>query len=565
MKQFLKEVVDILREGSDLTEEEIKGLIETPPDPQLGDYAFSCFVLAKKLRKPPDIIAEGLSRRLKPREYISQIKNAGPYINFTVDRSKFTEAVLREIFTGRDSFGDWEVGSGKTVVVDFSSPNIAKPFGIGHLRSTVIGNSICKLYESLGYKCIRINHLGDWGTQFGKLITAYKRWGEEKCLEEDPVGYLYDLYVRFHAEAQRDGSLEDEAREWFKRLEEGDREATHLWSRFKDISLMEFQRIYDQLEIGFDSYTGESFYNAMIDETIERLRAAGLVRESQGALIVDLEKYGMPPCLLRKKDGSTLYATRDIAAALYRFRTYHFDRMIYVVGADQKLHFQQVFKVLDLMGCNWVENCVHVPFGLIRFGQERMSTRKGNIVLLEDVFRKAVELTVEIMEEKNPALKGKEGIAKDVGIGAIIFADLSSKRMKNVDFEWDKVLNFNGETGPYVQYTHARFSSVLRKYGKEVDGDFDPSVLSEDPAFDVTRNLGRFPDIVKRSADEYEPSLMTNYLLDLCGAANRFYNSCRVLTRDPRITNARILLVYCVRTVLNKGLNLLGIKAPDEM
>ena len=565
-EKIVREEVASILKNAGLNPVEIKAGLSTPPSPELGDYSFNCFLLSKE---SPKAAAEDLVKRLNPQKYVKKIQTAGPYINFTVDKEKFAALVLKEIFTVESSYGNWELGAGKTVVVDFSSPNIAKPFGVGHLRSTVIGNSICKLYESLGYTCIGINHLGDWGTQFGKLIVAYRKWGKEKQLKVKPVQQLYDLYVKFHAEAQKDKSLEEEARDWFRSLEDGEQEATRLWRWFRDISLKEFQRIYDILNIHFDSYAGESFYNSMLTEAINKLKTAGLAQESQGALIVDLERFGMSPCLLRKTDGSTLYATRDIAAVMYRFDTYGFDKMIYVVGADQKLYFRQIFKVLELLGYPWADPdanaLVHVPFGLVRFGTGKMSTRKGNVVFLEEVFQKAVELTEKIIEEKNPELEDKRKIATQVGIGAIVFNDLSNKRMKDVDFSWDRMLNFNGQTGPYVQYTYARFSSVLRKYGRQVDDNVNLSLLNSDMETEIVRLLSRFPETVKHAADEYEPSVVTTYLLDLCEASNRFYNHFRVLSEDLETSKTRVLLVWCIRTVLGKGLSLLGMETPERM
>ncbi len=560
--KIVREEVATILKNAGLNPAEIKAGLGTPPSPELGDYSFNCFLLSKK---SPEAAAEDLVKKLNPQKYVKKIQTTGPYINFTVDKEKFTGLVLKEIFTLESSYGNRELGAGKTVVVDFSSPNIAKPFGVGHLRSTVIGNSICKLYESLGYTCIGINHLGDWGTQFGKLIVAYQKWGKEKQLKAKPVQHLYDLYVKFHTEAEKDKSLEEEARDWFRSLEDGEQEATRLWHWFRDISLKEFQRIYDILNIHFDSYAGESFYNSMLPETITKLKTAGLAQESQGALIVDLERFGMSPCLLRKTDGSTLYATRDIAAAMYRFDTYGFDKMIYVVGADQKLYFRQIFKVLELLGCPWADTLVHTPFGLVRFGTGKMSTRKGNVIFLEEVFQKAVDLTEKIIEEKNPDLEDKREIATQVGIGAIVFNDLSTKRIKDVDFSWDRMLNFNGETGPYVQYTYARFSSVLRKYGRQVDDKVNLNLLNSDMETEIVRLLSRFPETVKHAADEYEPSVVTTYLLDLCEASNRFYNHFRVLSEDLETSKTRVLLVWCIRTVLGKGLRLLGMETPERM
>jgi arginyl-tRNA synthetase len=454
---------------------------------------------------------------------------------------------------------------GKTVVVDYSSPNIAKPFGVGHLRSTVIGNALYRIYDHLGYRVMRINHLGDWGTQFGKLIVAFKRWGNEMDLTTHAIQTLYDLYVRFHTEVDTHPELDDEARDWFKRLEDGDPEARAIWQRFRDLSLREFARIYERLGISFDSQAGESFYEPYLDQTIERIRQAGLVSISDEALIVDLGPYKMPPCLLRKKDEATLYATRDLAAAMYRHETYGFLKMLYVVGADQRLHFQQVFKVLELMGFPWAKDCVHVDFGLIRFHDEKMGTRRGNIIFLEDVLDRAVELAEHIVHEKNPELPNKRQVAEAVGIGAVIFTDLSTRRVKDVNFEWEKVLTFEGETGPYVQYTHARACSVLRKADQALSAAVDYCHLTQDEAFDIVRLLADYPVVLQRAAENYEPFFVTDYLLTLSERFNKYYHNYRILTDDAAVREARLGLVKGVQIVLESGLTLLGIQAPEEM
>ncbi|HHT9124171.1 MAG TPA: arginine--tRNA ligase, partial [Candidatus Wunengus sp. YC63] len=449
--------------------------------------------------------------------------------------------------------------------IDYSSPNIAKHLAVHHLRSALIGSAIYNIYKTLGYRCIGINHLGDWGTQFGQLIVAYKKWGSEDTHTSYTVTDLNNLYVKFHQEAEKNTALEDEAREWFKKLEAGNSEAKELWQRFKDISLKEFQKIYDMLGIHFDAFVGESFYNTMVEDTVTRIKEKGLTRISEQALIVDLETYNMPPCLLRKKDDATLYATRDIAAAEYRKKTYNFAKMVYVVGSEQKLHFKQVFKVLALMGYDWANHCVHVDFGLMKFKDGKMSTRKGKVVLLEDLLIEAVERIKEIIEAKNPSLENKENVAQDVGIGAVIFADLSAKRNKDVVFDWDEALNFEGETGPYVQYTHARLCSILRKYGRPVTADIPFELLKEDETIILIKNLWRFPSVILKAAELYEPSLISNYLIDVCGNLNRFYNAHRVLSDDGELTKARILLVDSTRQVIKNGLNILGIRAPERM
>jgi len=565
MNKFIEQIIVILQQQVDLPKEELENLVEVPPDEKLGDYAFPCFVLSKKLRKAPEKIAEELAQKLKLTDLIEEVYSIGPYINFKVNKIKLAEFVLSEIFDKGESYGSDEIGKGKTIVIDFSSPNIAKPFGIGHLRTTMIGNALYHIHKKLGFTVVRINHLGDWGTQFGKVILAYKMWGDEKEFLKDPISTLYDLYVRFHKEEEKDPKLEEEARAWFKKLEDGNKEATQLWEKFRECSLKEFDRVYQMLGIEFDSYAGESFYNQFMDQTIEELKAKGLAEISQNALIVNLEKFNLPPCLLKKKDEATLYATRDITAAIYRYNTYHFHKNLYVVGTAQKLHFQQVFKVLELMGYAWAKDCVHVDFGWIKFKQEMMSTRKGNIVLLEDVLNKSIQLALKIIKEKNPDLENKEKVAYDVGIGAVVFADLSTRRNKDIDFDWDQALSFDGETGPYVQYTHARLCSLMRKYGKPIKKDVNHRIFSTDEESRLIKLLEDYPRKIKQSAEAYEPSIICSYLIDLCSTFNRFYQKQRIITEDGILTDARMLLVKGVKAVLKSGLSILGIKAPERM
>jgi arginyl-tRNA synthetase len=565
MSQFIKEIIDILKERTGLPEKKIEELIEIPPDQSLGDYAFPCFALAKKLKKSPQQIASKLASESKPQGSIQKITAFGPYLNFEVKKDKLAEFVLKKIHREKDSYGSDKIGKRKAIVIDFSSPNIARPFGIAHLRSTVIGNALYKIFTKLGFKVIRVNHLGDWGTQFGKLIVAYKRWGDEKEISSDPIASLFNLYVRFHDEAEKDRSLEDEAREWFRKLEKGDREATSLWKRFKKYSMDEFERIYKMLDISFDYYAGESFYNELIDQTVEKITKSGLTEISQDALVIKLDEYNFPPCLIRKKDEATLYATRDITAAIYRYETYKFFKNIYVVGTAQKLHFQQVFKVLELLGYGWAKDMVHVDFGWVKFKQEMMSTRKGNIVLLEDVLNKSIELALKIIEEKNPALQNKREVAYQVGIGAVIFADLSVRRNKDIDFDWDKALSFEGETGPYLQYTHARLCSLVSKYGKSVNDKVDYSAFQSIEEIALIKLLDSFPQKIKQAADTYEPYLISSYLIELCSLFNRFYQKERVITEDDQKTKAKMFLVSGILVVLALGLNLLGIKAPERM
>ncbi len=565
MNKFVEEIIKVISKQVDLPEDQIKDLVEIPPDEKLGDYAFPCFVLTKKLKKTPNQIAGELALRLKATELIQEIYSIGPYVNFKVDKSKLAEFVLTQIFEQDTDYGSDDVGKGKTIVIDFSSPNIAKPFGIGHLRTTVIGHALYHIFKKLGFSVVRINHLGDWGTQFGKVILAYRMWGDEKEFLKDPISTLYDLYVRFHREAEEKPKLDEEARVWFKKLEDGDKEASELWKKFRDYSLQEFNRVYEMLGIEFDSYPGESFYNKFMDQTVEQIKAKGLAEISQDALIVKLEQYDLPACLLKKKDEATLYATRDIAAAIYRYNTYHFYKSLYVVGSAQRLHFQQVFKVLELMGYKWATDCVHVDFGWIKFKQVMMASRKGNIILLEDVLNKSIQLARKIIEEKNPDLENKEEVAKDVGIGAVIFADLSTRRNKDIDFDWDQVLSFDGETAPYVQYTHARLYSLMRKYGKPVHQEIDYKVFSTDEESILIKLLEDFPRRVRFAAEGYEPAFICSFLIDLCSTFNRFYQKHRIITDDERSSSARMFLVKTIQVTVKSGLSLLGIKAPERM
>jgi arginyl-tRNA synthetase len=565
MKVFVDDIVQFLKGHVPLDEVALAQAIEVPPSIQLGDYAFPCFPLAKTLRKAPPVIANELAAAFRPTALVKEARATGPYINFFVDRVAYNQAGLSAVLAQGNGYARSTEGEGKTVVIDYSSPNIAKPFGVGHLRTTVIGNALYRIYDHLGYGVIRINHLGDWGTQFGKLIVAFKRWGDETDLATHPIQTLYDLYVRFHSEVETQPELDDEAREWFRRLEDGDPEARAIWQRFRDLSLQEFSRIYERLGIGFDSLAGESFYEPYLDQTIERIRQAGLVSVSDQALIVDLRPYNMPPCLLRKRDEATLYATRDLAAALYRHETYAFWKMLYVVGADQRLHFQQVFKVIDLMGFPWANDCVHVDFGLIRFNDEKMGTRRGNIIFLEDVLDRAVELAEQIVDEKNPTLPNKREVAEAVGIGAVVFTNLSTRRVKDVNFEWEKVLTFEGETGPYVQYTHARACSVLRKADQPVRADADCAPLTQDEEFELVRLLADYPAVLRRAAESYEPFFVTDYLLTLSERFNKYYHNYRILTDEAAVREARLLLVKSVQLVIQSGLHILGMKAPEEM
>lgn len=565
MNEFVREIIDILRQKVDLPFEELERTIEVPPEEKMGDYAFPCFILSKKLKKAPDKIASELAAQLQPKDLIEKIYSIGPYVNFRVSKEKLAQVVLSQISEQGESYGGDESGKGNTIVIDFSSPNIAKPFGVGHLRSTVIGNALYNLHKSLGYKCVGINHLGDWGTQFGKLIVAFRKWGDEKKLKSDPINTLYDLYVEFHKKAEQDPSLDEESRIWFKKLEDGEKEATDLWKGFKDYSLKDFQKVYKMLGIEFDSYAGESFYNEFMDSTVDQIKKAGLTKVSQDALIVDLEQYNLPACLLRKKDEATLYATRDITAAVYRYQTYRFHKLLYVVGAAQRVHFQQIFKVLELMGYPWAKDLVHVDFGWVLFKEKVMSTRRGTIVFLEDVLNRSVDLALKIIQEKNPDLENREKVAFDVGIGAVVFASLSTRRQKDVNFDWKDVLNFEGQSGPYLQYTHARLCSLMRKYGKPVPKEVNFALLNTEEEHTIVKSLLDYPGQIRLAAESYEPSIICSYLLDLCSAFNRFYQKERIITADDDSTRVRMLLVKGIQTVVKSGLALLGIKAPERM
>lgn len=564
MQTFRDEITNLLSGLLSLDRQQVEDDLETPPNPELGDFAFPCFKLAKQLKNSPAKIATDLAEKLPAGELFERVEARGPYINFFCSRKKLAELTVATVLEEENRYGCLPLGEGKAVVIDFSAPNIAKPFGIGHLRSTVIGNSLYRIYKALGYRSIGINHLGDWGTQFGKLIVAYLTWGEDERLEEEPITYLYELYVKFHREAEANPSLEEEARAWFKKLEDGDKQAQKLWQRFRDLSLTEFKRVYAILNVSFDSYQGESFYNEMLDDTVHSVEKQGLTRMSEGALIVELEQDGMPPCLLRKQDGATLYATRDLCAAIYRQQMYQFDRMLYVVGADQALHFQQVFTVLKKMGHHWAQNCLHIPFGLIRFKEGKMSTRQGTLVFLEDVLDRAMELAGQIIQEKNPSLENKAVVARQVGVGAVIFGDLSNDRVKDIDFDWEKILDFSGETAPYIQYSHARICSILRKAGTRSDS-FDAGLLVSEEEQVVVRSLARFSDAIVRAAETYKPSIVARYLIDLARDFNKFYHQCPVIQAEENVRNARLALIDAVRQVLVNGLWLLGIEAPKEM
>ena len=566
MQDFKIEVAQALKSKiEDLTLEEIVELIEIPPNSDMGDYAFPCFKLAKVFRKAPNMIASDLAENIAVEGAVSKVEPAGGYVNFFVNKSQLAKTVINDVLTKGKKYGHSDLGKDKTVVIDFSSPNIAKPFHIGHIRTTVIGNALYKIYDSQGYETVRVNHLGDYGTQFGKLIVAFKLWGSKEAVEANPIPELLKLYIQFHDEAEKHPEMEDEARAWFTKLENGDKEAKELWQWFRDESLKEFARVYDLLDIEFDSYNGESFYSDKMDRVIDIIKDKGLLEDSQGTNIVDLEAYNMPPALITKNDGSTLYMTRDLAAALYRKENYNFEKCIYVVGSQQSLHFQQLFKVLELVGFEWAKDMIHVPFGMVALEEGTMSTRKGRVVFLEDVLRQAIEKTKETMLEKNPNAQNVEEIAKQVGVGAVVFQELSNSRIKDYTFSWERTLSFEGETGPYVQYTHARCCSVLRKANEEVSTDIDYNLISDADSAEVLKLIASFNKQILVALRKNEPHIVTRFVLDLAQAFNKFYHENPILVEDAELRKARIALVAATRQTIENALALLGMGAPERM
>ena len=558
------QIVNLLSQNIEvLTSEEISQLIEIPPKPEMGDFAFPCFRLAKSYRKAPPMIAQDLKESIGDQAFLSEIKVVGGYLNFYVDKAQYAQQIIDKYTTVTD-YGCSDQGKDKTICIDYSSPNVAKNFHVGHLRTTIIGNSLYKIFSKLGYKVVRINHLGDWGTQFGKLIVAYKKWGSREAVEEKGIEELMDIYVKFHEEAEKDDSLNDEARAWFLKMEQGDEEALEIWQWFRDISLKEFMRVYNILGMEFDSFAGESFYRDKTADVIKRLTDDGLLKESQGAMIVPLDEYDMPPCIVAKKDGSSIYATRDLAAILYRKATYNFDRCLYVTGLEQKLHFAQVFKVIELMGNDYAKNLVHIPYGLVSLKSGKISSRKGNVIFAEDLLRESINKTTSIIEEKNPDIPDKEEVAKQVGIGAIIFNDLYNQRIKDVIFDWNKLLNFDGETGPYVQYTYARASSVLRKIG-EVPDTIDYTLLTDEASIGLLKEIERYPQVIKDAAERYEPSVIARYSIDLAHAFNKFYHECQINVEDETTKYTRTNVVKIARYIIKDALSLLGIQCPEQM
>ena len=562
MKQKVVEFISSYIE--ELTNEDIEKLLEIPPKPEMGDFAFPCFRLAKIYRKAPQMIAEDLKNQMEQAEFLSKIENNGGYLNFFVDKEQFAKEIIKQ--SSVPNFGGSTEGEGQTICIDYSSPNVAKNFHVGHLRTTIIGNSLYKIFSKLGYHVERINHLGDWGTQFGKLIVAYKKWGNKEEIERDGVEALMKIYVKFHEEAEKDESLNDEARAWFAKMEQGNEEALSIWQWFKDISLVEYKRTYKLLNMEFDSYNGESFYRDKTGAVVEELKEKNLLVESEGAYIVPLDEYNMAPCLITKKDGSSIYATRDLAAVLYRKKKYNFSKCIYVTGLEQKLHFAQFFKVIDLMGYDWADQLVHVPYGLVSLEGGKLSTRNGNVIYAEDILRESIDKIREIIEEKNPNLPDKDEVAHKVGIGAIIFNDLYNQRIKDVIFNWDKILNFDGETDPYVQYTYARAASVLRKAGiDQVGEDIDYSVITDDASMNLLKEISRYPEVVKDASEKMEPFIISRFAMSVAQAFNKFYHECQINVEDETIKMARLKIVVLTKTILKDALSLLGIDCPEQM
>lgn len=560
----IKGVLDAMVPEHGLTEEDVVSFFEYPPDSKLGDLAFPCFRLSKVMRRAPAAIASELKDRLSL-DCIDRIEPAGGYLNFFISDAYLTRDVLGRVLEMKETYGSSDVGKGKTVVFDYSSPNVAKPFHIGHLGTTVIGHSLKKLHEFAGYKCVGVNHLGDWGTQFGKMIVAFKRWGDRDLIEEKGIDELVALYVRFHAEAEKDESLNDEARAEFAKLEQGDEEDRALWKWFIEISIAEYKKTYRQLDIEFDSYCGESFYYDKLPDVIDELKAKGLLKLDEGASVVDLEEYGMPPCLILKSDGSSLYPARDIAAAIYRKKTYDFDKCVYVTDAGQHLHFMQFFKVLELMGYDWAKGLVHVPYGKVSINGAKLATRTGNVILLKDLFAQAIDKVEKIMDEKNPDLPDKHEKAVEVGVGAVVFYYLTNNRIKDINFVLEDALNFDGNTGPYAQYTYARTCSLLEKGAEYLNreiGDYTPNERERE----VLKTLAVFPERVLGALGEYEPSVITRWILDLCAAYNVFYHDCKILTAESEDARAfRMKISQAASYALGNAFGLICMKKTQKI
>ena len=540
----------------------ISNLLEQPKSSDLGDIAFPAFSLAKVERKAPQSIAADIAEKIDP-SHFEKVVATGPYVNFFLNKAKISDQVIKEVIKEGADYGQQNEGQGGNITIDLSSPNIAKPFSVGHLRSTVIGDALSNIFRKMGYNTIKINHLGDWGKQFGLLMVAYKKWGNKEAVEANPIDELLQLYVRINAEIENDPALDDEGRLWFKKLEDGDPEATELWQWFRDESLVEFNRIYELLGVEFDSLNGEAFYNDKMDEAVKILEDKGLLKESKGASIVDLDDVNLPPAMIKKSDGATLYITRDIATAMYRARTYNFVKNVYVVGQEQSNHFRQLKAVLKKMGFDWSDDMIHVDFGLVTKNRQKLSTRKGNIILLEPTLQEAISRAKAQIEEKNPNLENKEAVAHAVGVGAVKFYDLKTDRRNGYDFDLEAMVSFEGETGPYVQYAYARIQSILRK------ADFKPSLdanynLNDAESWEIIKLLQDFARVVKRAADNFEPSLIAKYAISLAQAFNKYYAHTRILDENPE-RDSRLALSYTTAVVLKEALRMLGVEAPEKM
>lgn len=578
MIKFKDIVVDtIFNLDINLSKDEIKELIETPPNPEMGDYSFPCFKLSKELRKAPNIIAQELVNRINIEDSVFfKISNVGPYINFFIKPTEYFSNVISEMILRKYDYGSSKNNLDKTIVIDYSSTNIAKPFHIGHIRSTLIGNVIKNIYKFLGYNTIGVNHLGDYGTQFGKIIAAYKLWGNDDQINADPINQLLKLYVDFNNLCKTDENMLETARNYFNRLENGDEESVKLWNWFKDISLLEFQKVYDKLKVEFDSYRGEAYHSQFINDVVKELEEKNLLTESDGCKIVNLDKYNLPPALILKSNSSSTYITRDIATALTRKKDYNFSKNIYVVATQQKLHFEQLIAVLKEMGYEWANDCIHVSFGMVSVKDDflgtsaKLSTREGNVIFLNDVLEKSVEKTLEIINERNNTLENKEIVAKEVGIGAVIFQELFNTRIKDYSFDWNNVLNFEGETGPYVQYSAARAYSILEKndfYSKINNIDiskFSNYEMNVDELA-LVKSIYKFEDILLDSAKKYEPSILARYITEVAKLFNKFYNSCPINNQEENIKEFRLVLTYCSRILIEIGLGLLGMDTPQKM
>lgn len=546
----------------------ILDLIEIPPDNKMGDYAIPCFSFSKLMHKNPSIIANEVKEALencKEELGLASIEAVNGYCNIFVNRERYVESVWNTL--KQDNSGVEQIGLNKTICIDYSSPNIAKNFHVGHLRTTVIGNSLYKIYDKLGYRVIRMNHFGDWGTQFGKLIVAYKKWSSKEAVEKRGIDELLDIYVKFNSESEKNPELMDEARKWFVKMEQGDSEALAIWEWFKEISMVEFERVYNMLGLSFDTYLGESYYRSMVPALEKLLKEKNLLIESQGANVIDLSAYDMPPCMITKKDGGSIYHSRDICAVLYRKEKYDFDKCLYVTGLEQSLHFKQVFKAIELMGYDWYPNLVHVPYGLVSLEGAKLSTRTGNIIYAEDILNEAVKRAAKAIEEKNPELMEKETVAKKVGIGAVIFHDLFNQRIKNVDFSWEDVLSFEGTTGPYVQYTYARAKSILRKSNVDIENQsICYAALTDDITFELMKVLSGYEEAVRNAACRYEPSIVARYIISVASSFNKFYHECTILREENKKTKlARLHLVALVQKILSEACSLLGIECPEKM